>query len=173
MDGCWGQVLGKWRDTCYLWGEMPHFQMAEASSFLMWRNKPFLIGPKDSRKSGNSKFLGHQSRPTGHGSFFSFNQGPANLLGAANLPWKDLDLCGAQLLSRPQFLCSSAAEDESLFVATRGALRLSNLTFKWRVIILSFLLYFSKASIKFSQSQPTHPPHSCYFPFSNFTHHTS
>ena len=79
----------------------------------------------------------------------------------------------AQLLFRPQFLCLFVAEDESLFDATKGALWLSSLAFKWSFIILSFLLYFSKASIKLSQATQFHPPHSYYVPLMSQTLHTS
>ena len=99
------------------------------------------VGPKDWTRSGKSRFSGHQCHPKDHGSIFIFfNQSPD--LGAADMPWKDLDLFEAQLLFRCQFLCLFVAEDESLFDATKGALWLSSLAFKWSFIILSFLLLF-------------------------------
>lgn len=80
-------------------------------------------------RSGNSRFSGHQCHPQNHGSIFIFfNQSPDR--GAADLPWKDLDLFEAQLFFRPQFLCPFAEEDDSLFDATKGALWLSSLAFK-------------------------------------------
>lgn len=51
-------------------------------------------------------------------------------LGAVDLPLKDLNLLKAQLLFSPQFLCPSAAEEESLFDATKRALWLSDSAFK-------------------------------------------
>ena len=107
------------------------------------------VGPKDWMRSGNLRF----SMPS-QGSWFHLFVCffPTRVL--ILVPWKDLDLFEAQQLFRPQFLCLFAAEDESLWCYQR-ALWLSRLAFKWRFIILSFLLYFSKASIKLSRSRPT------------------